>query len=76
MGSKIFKTLCYYSGGSIIYRYNYAFHVRIHCISVHDPLYFSFFSASFCLKFPCTGIVTSSAIYMFSSLFVIVLCGE
>jgi len=76
MASKLFKTLCYHSAGSSIYRCNYAFHVRVHCISVHNPLYFSFFSASFCVKFLSTGIATSGAMYMFSSLFLIVLCGQ
>jgi len=49
-------------------------HVRFHirCISVHELLYFNFFSASFCTTFLYAGIATSISVHVFSFLFLII----
>jgi hypothetical protein len=51
------------------------FMFHIHCISVHKLLYFSFFSASFCVTFLSTGVAVSISMHVFSSLFLIIISG-
>ena len=46
---------------------HFMFHIR--CISIYKLLYFSFFSASFCMTFLSTGIGTSIIVHAFSFLF-------
>ena len=47
------------------------FMFHIHHISIHKPLYFSFFVASFCMKFLSMDIATSNNMHVFSFLFLI-----
>jgi hypothetical protein len=47
----------------------------IRCISVHKLLYFSFFSAFFCVTFLSAGIATSNSMHIFSYLFLIIISG-
>ena len=42
---------------------HFVFHIR--CISIHKPLYFSLFSASFCTKFLSAGIATTISMYVY-----------
>ena len=53
----------------IITRIFIHFMFHIHCISIHKLLYFSFFSASFCMTFMSNGISTSIIVrFLFLSL--------
>ena len=52
---------------------HFRFHIR--CISIHELLYFNFFSASFCTTFLSAGIATSISVYVFSLQFLIIICG-
>jgi len=56
--------------GTIVH---FRFHIR--CMSIHKPMYFSFFSASFCTTFLSAGIATSISVHVFSLLFLIILSG-
>jgi hypothetical protein len=56
--------------GTIIH---FMFHIR--CISVHKLLYFSFFSASFCMTFRSAGIATSINMHVFYFLFLVIISG-
>ena len=49
------------------------FMFHIHCTSVHQLLYFSFYSASFCMTFLFTGIAT--CMHVFSFLLLIIISG-
>jgi hypothetical protein len=48
----------------------------IHCISIHDLLYFSFFSASFCTTFLSAGNASSISMHVFSFLLLIIISGR
>ena len=56
--------------GTIVH---FRFHIRH--ISIHKPLYFNFFSASFCITFLSAGIATSISVHVFSLLFLIIISG-
>ena len=56
--------------GTIVH---FRFHIR--CISIHKPLYFNFFSASFCTTFLSAGIAISIKVHVFSFLFIIITSG-
>jgi len=49
------------------------FMFHIHCLSVHKLVYFSFFSASFCITFLSAGKTTSISKHVFSFLFLIII---
>ena len=52
---------------------HFRFHIR--CISIHELLYFNFFSASFCTTFLSAGIATSISVHVFSFLSLIIISG-
>jgi hypothetical protein len=51
------------------------FRFHIHCISIHKPLYYNFFSSYFCTTFPSLGIATSISMQAFSCLLLIIIYG-
>ena len=52
---------------------HFRFHIR--CISIHNLLYFNFFSASFCTTFQAAGIATSISYCCCCCRFVVVVVG-
>jgi hypothetical protein len=45
---------------------HFTLHISYTCISVHKLLYFTLFSASFCVTFQSAGVATSISMYVFS----------
>jgi len=66
MASKyVLKTFLYCSSVSIYYPCIHTFHVPHSLYSIHILLYFSFFSASFCMTFLSSGIAASISVPCF-----------